>query len=92
MKTARNIYFAVMCLAGLIVGGASLAYPGLGKGYVTPLMILLVVSLVVDIVLMRVLRERVVPLSMEWRFAGFFSGYVLFLLITFLFGSAPPIA
>lgn len=92
MKAARNIYLATMCIAGVVVGAVSLGYPGIGKGYVTPLMILLVISLVVDVILMRVMRGKVVPLSMESRFAGFFSGYVLFLLITFLFGSAPPVA
>jgi hypothetical protein len=87
VQAARNIYLAVMCIAGVLIGAVSLGYPDLGKGYVTPLMILLLISLLTDIVLMRLLRDRVVPLSMEARFAGFFSGYVLFLLITFLFGA-----
>ncbi|MDB5651247.1 MAG: hypothetical protein JWL62_2767 [Hyphomicrobiales bacterium] len=94
MMSARNIYLGVMSVAGVVVGALVLAYPALGKGgFTTPFTVLLVISLIADVGLMRVMRsERLIPLTMPARFGGFFSGVILYLLITFLFGQVHPVA
>ena len=82
--TARNIYLVAMSAAGLALGLVTLAYPNIGEGYATAFTIMLVISFVVDLVLMRIVPGEVVPLSIESRFTGFFSGMVIYLLITAL--------
>lgn len=93
MTTGRNIYLACMCVAGIVVGATALVVPAVGSSFATTFTILLVISFVVDVVLMRVVPAgRVSPLTMEARFAGFFSAVILYLLVTFLFGQGLPSA
>jgi hypothetical protein len=51
--------------------------------------ILLGVSFVADLAIMQIARRsgEVIPVSMEARFAGFFSGMILYLAITGLLGA-----
>jgi hypothetical protein len=94
MRTARNIYLGAMSVAGVLVGALAMVVPALGKGgFATPFTVLLVISLIVDVALMRLMKgDALIPLTMPARFGGFFSGVVLYLLITFLFGQVQPIA
>jgi hypothetical protein len=86
---ARNIYIGVMCVAGIILAAFTLAYPATLSGYATPFTIMLIVSFVVDLALMRMARgNEITPLAVETRFAGFFGGMVLFLIITTLLGAS----
>jgi hypothetical protein len=82
--TARNIYLVAMSAAGLALAFVALAYPNFGEGYATAFTIMLVISFVIDIALMRFVPGEIVPLSIESRFTGFFSGMVIYLLVTAL--------
>lgn len=82
MITARNIYLVAMLAAGLALAGFTLAYPGVLEGYMSAFGIMLAISFVVDVALMRIVPGEVVPLSIESRFTGFFSGMVAYLLVT----------
>jgi hypothetical protein len=84
----RNIYIGAMCAAGLALAGATLMWPAVLSGYASAFTILLVVSLLIDLVLMRMNHgENVMPVSMEARFGGFFAGMILYLAVTALFGA-----
>ena len=86
----RMIYVAVMCVAGVLLAALSLAWPVALSGYATAFGVMLAASFVTDIVLMRFAGEgEIMPLSIEWRFGGFFAGMLLYLAITGLFGTAP---
>ena len=86
----RMIYVAVMCAAGVLLASLSLAWPGALSGYATAFGVMLAASFVTDIVLMRFAGEgEIMPLSIEWRFGGFFAGMLLYLAITGMFGTAP---
>jgi hypothetical protein len=85
----RTIYVAVMCVAGVLLAAATLAWPQALSGYMTAFGVMLAASFVTDIVLMRLAREgEIMPLSIEWRFGGFFAGMMLYIAITALLGAA----
>ncbi|MDB5570920.1 MAG: hypothetical protein JWN93_2103 [Hyphomicrobiales bacterium] len=89
MTQARSIYIGVMCVAGLILAAFTLAWPQTLGGYMTPFAVMLIVSFLVDLALMRMAKEgEITPLSVETRFAGFFGGMVLYLVVTTMLGSA----
>ncbi len=94
MKSARNIYLAIMSVAGVAIGALTLAYPGLlGEGLSSGFTVLLVISLMADVGLMQLMKGgEVFPLTMESRFAGFFAGLLLYLLMTMLFAASTPAA
>lgn len=84
----RMIYVAVMCVTGVALGVVSLSWPGALSGYGMSFGIMLAASFITDITLMRLARDgEVMPLSIEWRFGGFFAGMLLYIAITGLFGA-----
>ena len=89
MVIARNFYVPLMCFAGVVVGAYARAHPEFAQSSVPPYVWLLGVSLVFDLAIMALAsRVAVVPLSMNMRVAGFFSGVVLYMLIVYVFGGA----
>ncbi len=80
MLSARNIYIAVMVLAGLILGLASLELSVIHDGPVPPLMYLIIVSFLVDMPLMTLASKgRLEPLQIEVRFIGVIAAALIYL-------------
>jgi hypothetical protein len=78
--SARIIYIALMALAGLVLGFASLHYPVINDGPVPALMILIGVSLLVDLPLLLLASQgRMEPLQIEARFIGFFAAALIYI-------------
>ncbi|MCB1534192.1 MAG: hypothetical protein KDJ44_05555 [Rhodoblastus sp.] len=89
MVIARNFYVPLMCFAGVVIGGYARAHPEFAQSSVPPYVWLLGVSLVFDLAIMALAsRVAVVPLSMNMRVIGFFTGVVLYMLIVYVFGGA----
>ena len=89
MVIARNFYVPLMCFAGVVIGGYARAHPEFAQSSVPPYVWLLGVSLVFDLAIMALAsRVAVVPLSMNMRVSGFFTGVVLYMLIVYVFGGA----
>ena len=89
MVIARNYYVPLMCFAGVVVGGYARAYPEFAHSSVPPYVWLLGVSLVFDLAMMALAsRIAIVPLSMNMRVIGFFSGVALYMLIVYVSGGA----
>jgi hypothetical protein len=80
MLSARNIYIALMALAGLALGIASLQFSVIHDGPVPALMILIGISLLIDLPLMFLATEgKIDPLQIEARFIGFIAGALLYM-------------
>jgi hypothetical protein len=80
MMSARNIYIAVMVLAGLILGLASLELSVINDGPVPPLMYLIIVSFLVDLPLMNLAAKgRFEPLQIDARFIGVIAAALIYL-------------
>jgi len=89
MVIARNYYVPLMCFAGVVVGGYARAHPEFAHSSVSPYVWLLGVSLVFDLAMMALAsRIAIVPLSMNMRVIGFFSGVALYMLIVYVSGGA----
>ena len=89
MVIARNYYVPLMCFAGVVVGGYARAHPEFAPSSVPPYVWLLGVSLVFDLAMMALAsRIAIVPLSMNMRVIGFFSGVALYMLIVYVSGGA----
>ncbi|MFT4097097.1 MAG: hypothetical protein QM651_08220 [Rhodoblastus sp.] len=87
MVIARNVYVPLMCVAGVAVGAYARANPGFAEGSIPPYVWLLGVSLIFDIAVMALAtRIGIVPMTMNARAAGFFSGVALYMLIVYVFG------
>ena len=87
MPQPRILYFAAMCIAGLLLGIAAKFYPVVASGPVPPLFWLLIVSFVIDLGLMRLAAHTgAPPLAMEWRFGGFMAGALVYLGVALLSG------
>ncbi|MCC0004397.1 MAG: hypothetical protein H6872_04370 [Methylobacteriaceae bacterium] len=86
---ARNFYVPIMCFAGVVIGGYARAHPDFANGSIPPYVWLLGVSLAFDLAVMALAtRIGVIPLTMNTRMFGFFSGVVLYMLIVYVFGGA----
>lgn len=84
---ARNLYVPIMCFAGVVIGGYARAHPDFANGSIPPYFWLLGVSLAFDLAVMALAKRiAVVPLTMNTRMFGFFSGVVLYMLIVYVFG------
>ena len=93
MNRAPPLYFALMAGAGVLFGAVVSASPAVASGRVSPLLGLLAVSLAFELVTALFgAKIGLRPLSMPVRIAGFFSGAVLYLLITAVFRVAAPTA
>jgi hypothetical protein len=80
MLTARNIYIAIMVLAGLVLGLASLQLSVIHDGPVPPLMYLIGVSFLIDLPLMNLAAKgRLEPLPIEARFIGVIAAALIYL-------------
>jgi len=78
--TARNIYIALMVLAGVALGFASLHFSVIHDGPVPALMILIGVSLLIDLPLMLLATEgKMDPLQVDARFIGFIGAALLYM-------------
>ena len=89
MVIASNYYVPLMCFAGVVVGGYARAHPEFAHSSVPPYVWLLGVSLVFDLAMMALAsRIAIVPLSMNMRVIGFFSGVALYMLIVYVSGGA----
>lgn len=89
MVIARNFYVPIMCFAGVVVGAYSRAHPEFADSAIPPYVWLLGVSLAFDLAIMALAtRIAVVPLTMNMRVAGFFSGVALYMLIVYVFRGA----
>lgn len=93
MLTSRNLFIALMAVAGLILGGLVLRQPAIAAGTIPPVMWLLVVSFVVDLVIMQLGRNAgFQPLDTITRFIGFCVATLIYLAVTLLLAPAPAIA
>jgi hypothetical protein len=86
--SARNIHLTAMSIAGLALGVAVVTRPTFGRGVMFPFFLLILVSLAADVgIAVLATRRPVTPLSMNARMAGFLSGAILYLLVTWLFAT-----
>ena len=90
MINTRNVYIALMLIAGLGVGAAIVKYPALAAGSIPPVAALLVISLIIDVSAMALAaRNGSQPVTTNARLIGFFGAAALYLLITIAAGVSP---
>lgn len=74
-----QIYFALMVIAGLVVGLIVARNPAFATGSVSPIMWILFVSLAIDLVMMRLPgNQGVATVPMPWRVTGFIAAVGLY--------------
>ncbi len=87
MNLSRNIYIAIMAIAGLVLGVLQVVMPELSTILASPLIVLLVVSLMFDISILVIgIRYGLMPLHMNGRFTGFLIGLGIYFLIVLVLG------
>lgn len=85
MFSLRNVYVALMLIAGIALGVAEKMRPDIAAGPIPPIMWLLVVSLVIDVAIMAIAaKQGAMPLTTNTRFVGFFGAAALYLLVAFI--------
>jgi hypothetical protein len=89
---ARNYYLPFMSAAGVLLGFYVVANPEAARFPIPPFLFLLVISASFEIFLKVIGKaRRIVPLTGAMRFAGIFSGAILYFLVTFVSGGAPVV-
>jgi hypothetical protein len=79
---ARKIYAALMALTGALLAIAVESYPVMLKWPVSPIMMIVATSLVIDVILLWLASiGRSDPLDMNGRIIGFFTGAALYVVI-----------
>lgn len=89
MISLRNVYVALMLIAGIALGVAVAQRPALAAGPIPPIMWLLLISLVIDVTVMAIAaKQGALPLNTNTRLIGFFGAALLYLAITYVKGVA----
>ena len=79
---ARKIYAGLMALTGALLAIAVDTFPAMLKWPVSPIMMIIAVSLLVDVALLGLASSgRSDPLDMNGRIIGFFTGATLYVVI-----------
>jgi len=88
--TREHIYFCLMLAAGIACGVIAVRAPDLARGSFPPLVWILAVSLMLDLVMMRLPDNKgLQTITMPWRVAGFIGAALLYLAVAQLAPSLP---
>mgnify|MGYP003384542262 CR=1 FL=1 len=88
--TREHIYFCLMLVGGIACGVIAVRAPDLARGSFPPLVWILAVSLMLDLVMMRLPGNKgLQTITMPWRVAGFIAAALLYLAIAQLSPSLP---
>lgn len=89
MFTFRNVYIALMLVAGVALGFLVRAKPAIAEGAIPPLLWLLLVSLIIDVAAMAIAASKGdMPIPMNARVAGFIGAALLYTGVTMLGAAA----
>lgn len=88
--TRERLYFCLMLVAGIACGVIAVRAPELARGSFPPLVWILAVSLMLDLVMMRLPGSKgLETIAMPWRIGSFIGAALLYLLIVQLTSSLP---